>query len=201
MGKSSVSCFLPTRSVYVQCVPKSHSPALRRECKICNLLPFYFYFFRVQVIRRPSVDIVKIFPTCYTVYRRSINRLCVIVCRMSKLKDLSRQSRREAAIPRKRCKLQSSETIYTVRQKKTNQFSFFVHLFQYLTETGDFFTYIKPKESSFISYNFVYLILASVENFAATFYVYQSSNEINDYGLVFIVSISLLRKILNACQN
>ena len=62
-----------------------------------------------------------------------------------------------------------------------------------------FFTYIKPKESRFISYNFVYLILASVENFAATFYVYQSSNEINDYGL--IVSISLLRKILNACQN
>jgi len=31
--------------------------------------------------------------------------------------------------------------------------------------------------------------------------LYQSSNEIDDYRLVFIVLISLLRKILNACQN
>jgi len=34
-----------------------------------------------------------------------------------------------------------------------------------------------------------------------TFHVYQSSNEIDDYRLVFIVSVSLLRKILNACLN
>ena len=32
------------------------------------------------------------------------------------------------------------------------------------------------------------------------FYVYQSSNEVNDYRLVFIVSISLLCKILNTCK-
>ena len=30
-------------------------------------------------------------------------------------------------------------------------------------------------------------------------YVYQSSNKVDDYPLVFIVSVSLLRKILNAC--
>jgi len=45
-----------------------------------------------------------------------------------------------------------------------------------------------------ISYNSVYLILACVENFAATvhytFNVNQSSNEMDDYRLVFIVSIS-----------
>jgi len=74
----------------------------------------------------------------------------------------------------------------------------------YLTETGEYFsTYIRSKESRSISYNSVYFISACVENFAATvtFYVYQSSNEIGDYRLVFIVSVSFLRKILNACQN
>ena len=30
-------------------------------------------------------------------------------------------------------------------------------------------------------------------------YVYQSSNKVDDYPLVFIVSVSLLRTILNAC--
>jgi len=66
----------------------------------------------------------------------------------------------------------------------------------------NFFAYIGPKESRSISYNSVYLTLACVGNFAATmtFYVYQSSNETDDYRLVFIVSISLLREILNACQ-
>ena len=34
-----------------------------------------------------------------------------------------------------------------------------------------------------------------------TFHVYQSSNETGDYRLVFIISILLLRDILNACQN
>jgi len=34
-----------------------------------------------------------------------------------------------------------------------------------------------------------------------TFYVYQPSSETDDYRLVFIVSVSLLRKILNARQN
>jgi len=34
-----------------------------------------------------------------------------------------------------------------------------------------------------------------------TFQVYQSSNETGDYRLVFIISILLLRDILNACQN
>ena len=33
------------------------------------------------------------------------------------------------------------------------------------------------------------------------YYVYQSRNEIGDSRLVFIVSISLLRNVLNACQN
>jgi len=39
----------------------------------------------------------------------------------------------------------------------------------------------------------VYLIVARVTNFAvtATFNVHQSSNEIDDYRLVFTVSISL----------
>jgi len=65
----------------------------------------------------------------------------------------------------------------------------------------NFFAYIRPKESRSVSYNSVYLILACVENFAATvtlnvLYVYQYYD-----GLVFIVSVSLLRKILNACQN
>jgi len=55
-------------------------------------------------------------------------------------------------------------------------------------------------------YNFVYLILHALRILQRrchkTCYVYQSSNEIiDDYWLVFIVSISLLGKILNACQN
>jgi len=55
-------------------------------------------------------------------------------------------------------------------------------------------------ESRSIRYNSVYLILACVENFASTvtltFYVYQLVNEIDDYRLVFIVLISLLREVL-----
>ena len=51
----------------------------------------------------------------------------------------------------------------------------------------------------------MYLILACVENSAATvtltFYVYQSSDEIDGYWLVFIVSILLVYKILKSCQN
>ena len=31
--------------------------------------------------------------------------------------------------------------------------------------------------------------------------IYTKSNEIDDYRLVFIISISLLHKILNACKN
>jgi len=84
------------------------------------------------------------------------------------------------------------------RQKKGT--NFLRAFFYYLTETGEFFfTYIEES----IGYNSVYLIVARVTNFAvtATFNVHQSSNEIDDYRLVFTVSISLLCNILNACQN
>jgi len=57
--------------------------------------------------------------------------------------------------------------IYTARQKKINQFSF-VCIFLVLDRNGDFFAYIRPKESGSISYNSVCLILACVEKFAAT---------------------------------
>jgi len=78
--------------------------------------------------------------------------------------------------------------------------------FKYLTETGDFVTFVMPKESRFISYNSVYLILVCGKNFAATVTLNvlclpRSSNEIDDYRVVFVASISLLRKILNACQK
>ena len=94
--------------------------------------------------------------------------------------------------------------MYTVRQKKEPIF-FCMHLFKYPTESGIFFTYIRLKESMSISCNYVYLILACIENYFAALELnvlfYQSSNETDDYRLVFTVSISLLRKILNACQN
>ena len=57
--------------------------------------------------------------------------------------------------------------IYTVRQKK-EPFFFCMHLSEYLTETDEFFTYIRPMERRSIGYNSVYLILACVKNFAAT---------------------------------
>jgi len=57
--------------------------------------------------------------------------------------------------------------IYTVRQKKGKQLSF-VCIFYYLTESDEFFEYIRPKESRSISYNSVYLILECVDNFAVT---------------------------------
>ena len=41
-------------------------------------------------------------------------------------------------------------------------------IFLVLDRNGDFFEYIRPKESGSISYNSVYLILACVEKFAAT---------------------------------
>jgi len=50
----------------------------------------------------------------------------------------------------------------------------------------------------------IFLISGIYTNFRTFLYKksdYQSSNEIDDYRLVFVVSISLLRKILNACQN
>ena len=69
----------------------------------------------------------------------------------------------------------------------------------------NFFTYVRPKESRSISYNYVYLILACVKNFAATVTLnvlrLPVKYETDDYRLVFIVSISLLRKIPNACRN
>jgi len=62
-----------------------------------------------------------------------------------------------------------------------------------------------PKESRCMSYNSVYLILACIENIATTVTLnvlcLRVKNETDDYWLVFIVSVSLLRKILNACQN
>jgi len=67
----------------------------------------------------------------------------------------------------------------------------------------NFFTHIRPKESRYISYNYVYLILARTENFAATLNILclLVKYETDDYRLVFSVSISLLHKIINACQN
>ena len=55
-----------------------------------------------------------------------------------------------------------------VRQKKRNQFSFACIFLVLDRNRLIFFTYIRPKESRPISYNSVYLILARVENFAAT---------------------------------
>ena len=78
------------------------------------------------------------------------------------------------------------------------------HLFCTWQKLENFFTYIRPKGSRSIRYNSMYLILACVESFCSYSdikHFYQSNNEIDDYCLVFIVSISLLRKILNACQN
>jgi len=72
--------------------------------------------------------------------------------------------------------------MYTVRQKKGNQYSFMC-IFLVLVI---FFTYIRPKESRSISYNSVYLILACVDNSAATVTLNLSSNEVDDYRLVFI---------------
>ena len=51
--------------------------------------------------------------------------------------------------------------LYTVRQEKGTNFVFLILCISYLTETGEFFIYIKEH----ISYNSVYLILASVKNF------------------------------------
>jgi len=95
---------------------------------------------------------------------------------------------------------------YTVREKKRNQFSFVCIFLVLDRKLWIFFTYIRRKESRSISYNSVYLILACIENFVATVTLnilrhYQSSNKTDDCRLAFIVSISLLRKILNACQN
>jgi len=54
-------------------------------------------------------------------------------------------------------------------------------------------------------YNRCYFIIFGTYTNFGTFLCkncdYQSGSEIDDYRLVFIVSISLLRKILNACRN
>jgi len=52
--------------------------------------------------------------------------------------------------------------------EKRNQFSFACIFFNTGQKLANFFTYIRLKESRSISYNSVYLILARVENFAAT---------------------------------
>ena len=55
--------------------------------------------------------------------------------------------------------------------EKRNQFCFvciFLLSRLYLTETGEFFTYIRPKQSRSISYNSASLILDFAKNFAAT---------------------------------
>ena len=49
----------------------------------------------------------------------------------------------------------TKRTVLRVRQKKGTSF-LYASFFQYLTETGHFFTYINES----ISFNFVYLILA-----------------------------------------
>jgi len=77
--------------------------------------------------------------------------------------------------------------------EKKSQFSF-VCIFLVLDRNWWFLTYIRPKKSRFISYNPVYLILAFVENFAATVTLNILCLPIVDYRLVFIVSISLLCK-------
>jgi len=57
---------------------------------------------------------------------------------------------------------------YIHHEQEKNHFSF-VCIFLVLDQKlVNFFTHIRPKESKFISYNSVYLILACVENFAAT---------------------------------
>jgi len=58
--------------------------------------------------------------------------------------------------------------VYTVRQKKRNQFSSACVCFHTRQKLVNFFTYIRPQKSRSISYNSVYLILARVKNFAAT---------------------------------
>ena len=76
-------------------------------------------------------------------------------------------------------------TTYTVRQENEPIF-FCVHLFTTWQKLVNFFAYIRPRKSRLISYNFVYLILARVQRILQrqwylTFYVYQSSNEIDEW--------------------
>ena len=52
--------------------------------------------------------------------------------------------------------------------EKRNEFSFVCILISYLRKLVIFFTHIRPKETRSIRYDSVYLILARVENFAAT---------------------------------
>jgi len=56
----------------------------------------------------------------------------------------------------------------TVRYKKGTSFLLCASFLIFDRNWWIFFTYIRPKESRSISYNSVYLILACVENFAAT---------------------------------
>ena len=107
-------------------------------------------------------------------------------------------------------------TVRPSTPEKRSQFSFVFIFFVLDRNWWIFFTHIRPKESRSISCNSVYLVLAHFENFATTliwnthqpfngrgsgttrvgqwyetFYVYQSSNQTDEYRLVFIVSISL----------
>jgi len=99
--------------------------------------------------------------------------------------------------------------MYTVRQKKRTNFLLCASFFSrpLLDRNWWIFSYdvyIRLKESRSISCSSMYIsfwhalrVLQRQWNFSFT----QSSNELDDYWLVFIVSISLLRKIFNACQN
>ena len=61
----------------------------------------------------------------------------------------------------------SSNNMHHEAEKKEPVF-FCMHFNFVLEKTGDFFTHIRPKETRSIRYDSVYLILARVENFAAT---------------------------------
>jgi len=58
--------------------------------------------------------------------------------------------------------------LYTPSGRKNEPIFFCVRLFQYLTETGDFFRYIRPKESRSISYK-----RKSVPFFGLTVYTFR----------------------------
>ena len=82
-----------------------------------------------------------------------------------------------------------------MRQKKGTNFLLSVPFLVLDRNCRIFFTYIRPKESRSISYSSVYLISACVENSTGTATLNFLCVETDDYRLVFIVSISVLRRI------
>ena len=63
-----------------------------------------------------------------------------------------------------------------------------------MTETGELFTHISPKESTSVSYNSVHLILARINSFAATVTLrgllpVSLLDSIFDFGAIYIVCL------------